>query len=267
MEIQLWREFLAPYRLAVDELVIKFRHIKEEFDIQGMYSPIDTVEGRVKTIESILDKLQKKDISMNDMEEKVEDIAGIRVTCQFVEDIDKVVELIRERQDMKIQLEKDYIRHIKESGYRSYHLIISYTVHTVKGPKTLPAEIQIRTMGMNFWATIEHSLQYKYKGSIPEQVQQKLSNASAAIDSIDHAMSEVRDEIMDAQVYHQRKENTVKDILSNIQNLYKVANRREVNKIQDEFYRVYLSDDLAKLQHFSKQLDIISEGYRTQSLN
>ena len=88
MEIQLWREFLSPYQLAVDELIIKFRHLKEEFNIQGVYSPIDQVEGRVKTIDSILDKLQKKDISMNDMAEKVEDIAGIRLTCQFVEDID-----------------------------------------------------------------------------------------------------------------------------------------------------------------------------------
>ena len=267
MEIQLWREFLSPYQLAVDELIIKFRHLKEEFNIQGVYSPIDQVEGRVKTIDSILDKLQKKDISMNDMAEKVEDIAGIRITCQFVEDIDRVAELIKERKDMEVLQEKDYIRNIKDSGYRSYHLIISYTVHTANGPKTLPAEIQIRTIGMNFWATIEHSLQYKYKGSIPEHVQQKLSSASSAIDGIDHVLSEVRDEIMDAQVYHLRKEHTVKDILNNIQNLYKVANRREVSKIQDEFYRIYLLDDLAKLQHFSKQLDIISEGYRAQSLN
>lgn len=266
MEIQLWREFLSPYQLAVDELIIKFRHMKEEFDIQGLYSPIEEVEGRVKSIDSILDKLQKKNISMNDMEDKIEDIAGIRITCQFVEDIDRVVQMIRNRQDMKIRLEKDYIRNKKDSGYRSYHMIISYVIQTIHGPKRIPAEIQIRTMGMNFWATIEHSLQYKYKGSIPERIQQKLSDASAAIDDIDHAMSEVRDEIMDAQVYHQKKENTVKDILNNIQNLYKIANKREVNKIQDEFYRIYLLDDLAKLQHFSKQLDIISEGYRAQSL-
>ncbi|MBR5046809.1 MAG: GTP pyrophosphokinase family protein, partial [Eubacterium sp.] len=144
MEIQLWREFLSPYQLAVDELIIKFRHLKEEFNLQGVYSPIDQVEGRVKTIDSILDKLQKKDISMNDMAEMVEDIAGIRITCQFVEDIDRVVELIKERRDMEVQQEKDYIRNMKDSGYRSYHLIISYTVHTAKGPRTLPAEIQIR---------------------------------------------------------------------------------------------------------------------------
>ena len=266
MEIQLWREFLSPYQLAVDELSIKFRHMKEEFDIQGLYSPIEKVEGRVKSIDSILDKLQKKNISMNDMEDKIEDIAGIRITCQFVEDIDRVVEMIRNRQDMEIRLEKDYIRNKKDSGYRSYHMIISYVVQTIHGPKRLPAEIQIRTMGLNFWATIEHSLQYKYKGSIPERVQQKLSDVSAAIDDIDHAMSEVRDEIMDAQVYHQKKENTIKDILNNIQNLYKIANKSEVYKIQDEFYRIYLLDDLPKLQHFSKQLDIISEGYRAQSL-
>ena len=267
MEIQLWREILAPYQLAVDELVVKFRHLKEEHEIQGLYSPIQMVDGRVKSIESILSKLQRKNISMNDMVEKVEDIAGIRIICHFVEDIDRVVQLVRNRQDMKIRLEKDYIANKKDSGYRSYHIIVNYTVQTIHGQVTLPAEIQIRTMAMNFWATIEHSLQYKYRGSIPEYIQHKLSDASATIDEVDHAMSEVRDEIMDAQVYHKNKEITVKEILTNIQNLYHVANGREVSKIQEEFYKVYMLDDLVQLQHFARQLDIICEGYRAQSLN
>lgn len=266
MEIQLWREMLAPYQLAVDELIIKFRHVREEHLLKGMYSPVEMVDGRVKTIESILEKLHRKNISMNQMEEKIEDIAGVRIICQFVEDVDRVVELIRQRKDMKIRQEKDYLNKKKDSGYRSFHLIIEYTVQTIDGPKTIPAEIQIRTMAMNFWATIEHSLQYKYKGGIPEHVQNKLKEASASVDDIDRAMSEVRDEILDAQVYHINKENTVKDILNAIQNLYKVANGREVDKIQEEFYRVYILDDLVQLQHFAKQLDIISESYRAQSI-
>ena len=266
MEIQLWRELLAPYQLAVDEMVIKFQHVRQEHLIQGLYSPIETVSGRVKTIESILEKLHRKNISMNQMEEKIEDIAGIRIICQFVEDVDRVRELIRNRHDMKIRQEKDYLNKKKESGYRSFHLIIEYTVETIHGPKTIPAEIQIRTMAMNFWATIEHSLQYKYKGGIPEHIQEKLRQASSSVDDIDRAMSEVRDEILDAQVYHINKDNTVRDILNSIQNLYKVANGREVDKIQEEFYRVYVLDDLVQLQHFARQLDIISESYRAQSL-
>ena len=257
MEIQLWRELLDPYQLAVDELTVKFHHIIEEHRNQGLYSPIESVDGRVKSIVSILAKMQRKNVSMNDIEKKIEDLAGIRIICQFVEDIDRVVNLIKNRTD---------VSHMKTSGYRSYHMIILYTVNTIHGPKELSAEIQIRTMAMNFWATIEHSLQYKYKENIPEYIQQKLLDASEAIIEVDHEMSDVRDEIMDAQNSHRKKETLVKDILNNIQNLYKVANQREVTKIQDEFYKVYVLDDMLQLKHFARQLDIISEGYRAQSL-
>ena len=267
MEIQLWRELLDPYQLAVEELTVKFEHLIQEHKNCGRYSPIQSVDGRVKDIVSILDKMHRKDISMNELEEKMEDIAGIRITCQFVEDIDRVVKLIKSRNDMTVKYEKDYVSHMKESGYRSYHMIVRYPVNTIKGPKTISAEIQIRTMAMDFWATLEHSLQYKYKENIPEHIKQKLTDASNAIMELDTEMSDVRDEIMDAQNSHRIKENIVKDILSNIQNLYKVANQREVMKIQDEFYRIYVLDDLMQLQHFSKQLDIISEGYRAQSLS
>lgn len=267
MEIQLWRELLDPYQLAVDELTVKFNHIITEYRTRGLYSPIESVEGRVKSIVSILDKMRRKDVSMNNLEEKLEDIAGIRLICQFVEDIDRVVNMIKERTDMEVLQEKDYVDHMKASGYRSYHMIIRYTVNTIEGAKDIHAEIQIRTMAMNFWATIEHSLQYKYKENIPDYIQQRLIEASEAIIDLDKAMSDVRDEIMDAQNSHRKKENLVKDILNNIQNLYKIANKREVSKIQDEFYRVYQMDDMNQLQHFSKQLDIISEGYQAQSLN
>ena len=266
MEIQLWRELLDPYQLAVDELTVKFHHIIEEHRNQGLYSPIESVDGRVKSIVSILDKMQRKNVSMNDIEKKIEDLAGIRIICQFEEDIETVASLIQNRSDITIKSEKNYLKHIKQSGYRSYHLIIYYTVETINGPKKIQAEIQIRTMAMNFWATIEHSLQYKYKENIPEYIQQKLLDASEAIIEVDHEMSDVRDEIMDAQNSHRKKETLVKDILNNIQNLYKVANQREVTKIQDEFYKVYVLDDMLQLKHFARQLDIISEGYRAQSL-
>ncbi len=266
MEIQLWREILDPYFLAVDELVVKFNHIIEEYRKTGDYSPIEQVNGRVKTISSILEKAQKKQIDLEDMEEKIEDIAGIRIICQFVEDIQKVVEIIKKRTDMRIKSEKDYITNMKPSGYRSYHLIIYYTVQTLKGTKELQTEIQIRTLAMNFWSTIEHSLQYKYKQNMPEHIRSRLSKAADAVIILDQEMSSVRDEIMDAQNSFKIKANMVADILTNIQNLYKVANKREVVKIQDEFFHIYESGDLEQLERFNKELDIISEGYRAQSL-
>ena len=266
MEIQLCRSILCPYELAVRELMVKFEHIIDEHKQNDLYSPIEQVSGRVKSLPSILEKMQRKHIPMEKMEEEIEDIAGIRIICQFEEDIDTVASIIRSRSDMTIKSEKNYLKHIKQSGYRSYHLIIYYTVDTINGPKRLQAEIQIRTMAMNFWATIEHSLQYKYKGEMPLHVAERLSNAADAIIALDREMSSVRDEIMDAQNSHRKKETLVKDILNNIQNLYKVANQREVTKIQDEFYKVYVLDDMLQLKHFARQLDIISEGYRAQSL-
>ena len=188
------------------------------------------------------------------------------IICQFEEDIETVASLIQKRSDMVIKSEKNYLKHIKQSGYRSYHLIIYYTVDTIKGPKKLQAEIQIRTMAMNFWATIEHSLQYKYKGDMPEHVAERLSKAADAINALDHEMSSVRNEIMDAQNSSQMQSNLVKDILINIENLYKIANKREIMKIQDEFLRVFKTKDLQQLKRFHRQLDIISEGYRAQAV-
>ena len=134
-----------------------------------------------KKISSILEKCQRKNVPLEELEEKIEDIAGIRIICQFVEDIERVVEIIRKRSDMIIKKEKDYIVNSKESGYRSYHVIVYYTVQTINGPKNLEVEIQIRTLAMNFWAIIEHSLQYKYKENMPDEVRGRLLRAAKAV--------------------------------------------------------------------------------------
>lgn len=266
MEIQLWRSILCPYELAVRELEVKFNHIIDECKENDVYCPIEQVEGRVKSVSSILEKMQRKHIPMERMEEEVEDIAGIRIICQFEEDIETVASLIQNRSDMTIKSEKNYLKHVKQSGYRSLHLIIYYTVETLNGPRKLQAEIQIRTMAMDFWATIEHSLQYKYKGDMPPHVAERLTNAADAIILLDQEMSSVRDEIMDAQNSSQMQSNLVKDILNNIENLYRVSSEREITKIQTEFLRVFHTKDLKQLDRFHRQLDIIAEGYRAQAV-
>ena len=266
MEIQLWRSILCPYELAVRELIVKFEHIISEHRENDLYYPIEQVSGRVKSVSSILEKMQRKHIPMERMEEEVEDIAGIRIICQFEEDIETVASLIQNRSDMTIKSEKNYLKHVKQSGYRSLHLIIYYTVETLNGPRKLQAEIQIRTMAMDFWATIEHSLQYKYKGDMPPHVAERLTNAADAIILLDQEMSSVRDEIMDAQNSSQMQSNLVKDILNNIENLYRVSSEREITKIQTEFLRVFHTKDLKQLERFHRQLDIIAEGYRAQAV-
>ena len=127
-------------------------------------------------------------------------------------------------------------------------------------------EIQILTLAMDFWATIEHSLQYKYKKNMPEALRERLHKAADAIVILDDEMASVRNEIMDAQNSFNIKANMVSEILTTIQNLYKVANKREVVRIQDEFFRVYNHGDLNDLARFGKELDVIAESYRAQSL-
>ena len=127
------------YEQAVEELKVKFNGIREEYIRLEEYSPIEYVTGRVKKISSILEKAKRKGIAIEDIEERIEDIAGIRIICQFVKDIDKVVHLIRNRdgKDLKILEERDYIKNIKPSGYRSYHIIIKYPIQTSKGERSI----------------------------------------------------------------------------------------------------------------------------------
>ena len=267
MEIQLWKEILTPYDLAVEELLVKFNHIIKEYHSRDLYSPIETVTGRVKSISSILEKCHKKSIPLEEVTTKLFDLAGLRIMCQFVEDIYVVVDIIKSRTDMEVVEEKDYISNPKASGYRSYHMIVKYRVETMDGTKDIYVEIQVRTLAMNFWSTIEHSLQYKYRQNIPDAIRDRLNESASAILKLDQEMSSIHEEIMDAQSNFIVHANIITEILNNIQDLYKVANKKEVMKIQDEFFEIYNKDDLNELRSFARQLDIIAEGYRAQSLN
>lgn len=194
-----WDELLAPYEQAVSEMKIKLKGIRKQFREQNQHAPIEFVTGRVKPVDSIKTKAKVRGISMENLEEEMQDIAGLRIMCQFVDDIYEVVHIIKNRKDMTVVQERDYISHNKESGYRSYHLIIEYPVQLVTGEKKLYAEIQIRTLAMNFWATIEHSLNYKYQGEFPAEINERLKNASEAANLLDEEMSKIREEIQEAQ--------------------------------------------------------------------
>ena len=194
-----WDNFLWPYDEAVQELKVKFRSLRQSFLTQGEHSPIEFVVGRVKTVDSIKEKMQRRVISPDVIETDMQDIAGIRIVCQFVDDIYKVVDLIHERDDMEVIEERDYVQNAKPSGYRSYHMVISYTVYLPTGSKKLLAEIQIRTLAMNFWATVEHTLNYKYQGSYPKDISQRLKSTAETAYKLDEEMSLIKDEVQEAQ--------------------------------------------------------------------
>ena len=194
MAINDWKSFLMPYEQAVEELKVKLKSIRKEYRRKNEYSPIEFVTGRVKEVSSILEKVNKFGIPIDRVAYELEDIAGIRIMCQFVDDIDTVVQILRGRRDMQILYEKDYVMNVKPSGYRSYHMIIKYPVNMASGPVEILAEFQIRTLSMNFWATIEHSLNYKYKQQIPKELKDKLKSAADAAFRLDEEMLEIKED-------------------------------------------------------------------------
>nr|WP_286181110.1 GTP pyrophosphokinase family protein [Bacillus sp. ISL-37] len=190
---------------------VKLKGIRSQYELHSDHSPIEFVTGRVKPIASILDKAHQKGISLDKLDTEMQDIAGLRIMCQFVDDIKTVVEQLRSRNDFEIIEERDYISHKKASGYRSYHVVIRYPVQTIRGERNILAEIQIRTLAMNFWATVEHSLNYKYKGLFPEDIKIRLQRAAEAAFRLDEEMSTIRGEIQDAQAFFTRKKEMQQD--------------------------------------------------------
>ncbi|TDM12439.1 GTP pyrophosphokinase [Macrococcus lamae] len=205
-----WDIFLAPYKQAIDELKIKLKGIRKQYEREGKSSPIEFVTGRVKPIPSIIEKANKRGIQFDKLSEEMYDIAGLRMMCQFVDDIDIVVVLLKNRKDFEVVEERDYIKETKESGYRSYHVIVKYPIETLDGQRFILAEIQIRTLAMNFWATIEHTLRYKYDGDYPPEIQHRLERAAEAAYLLDEEMSEIREEIKEAQKYYSEQRSELR---------------------------------------------------------
>lgn len=259
-----WKAFLIPYSQAVDELKVKFRSIRKEYRNRNEYSPIEFVTGRVKEISSILEKANKLNLTLDKIDSEMEDIAGIRIMCQFVDDIQRVANLIRQRQDMEIVNEKDYINNVKDSGYRSYHMIIKYPVNLAEGKKEILAEIQIRTLAMNFWATIEHSLNYKYKHDIPIEIRKKLKSAADAAFQLDKQMLEIKDEIKDAQKLFEVKSSLISDIVNDIFVLHSMNKLDEAANYKNKLNKLVEEGDVFELNSLldsiEKSIDKFKNG-------
>lgn len=264
MAMQNWKSFLMPYEQAVEELKVKLKSIRKEYRKRNEYSPIEFVTGRVKEVSSLLEKANKFEIPLDRVGEEMEDIAGIRIMCQFVDDIDTVIELIRARRDMQILYEKDYVRNVKPSGYRSYHMIIKYTVYMAEGPKPILSEFQIRTLAMNFWATIEHSLNYKYKQHIPEEIQRKLKSAADSAFNLDEQMLEIKDEIKDAQKLFEVKSDIITNIMSNIMTLMSLGKTGEASRYQIMLNKLIKDGEVFELnnllQSIKRDIDRYKDG-------
>ena len=203
-----WQLFLNPYEQTVNELKLKLREMRKQYRQTDNHAPIEFVTGRIKSVDSIKEKMIRRHVQEDRLEQDMQDIAGLRIMCQFVEDIYKVVDLLRQRSDMTILEERDYVTNVKPSGYRSYHIVIEYPVQLITGEKRILAEIQVRTLAMNFWATVEHSLNYKYQGEFPEELSARLQRAAEAAFKLDNEMSEIREEIKEAQTLFSKRRST-----------------------------------------------------------
>ena len=188
---------MMEYQFAVDEVLTKVSILREEFLYLHKYNPIEHVSSRVKTPESIMRKVARRNIapSLTAIRENLSDIAGVRITCSFVKDIYKVLNTLTAQNDLKLIQIKDYIKNPKPSGYKSVHAIVQIPVFLSDGPVDVVVELQIRTIAQDFWASLEHKIFYKYEGEVPEHLVQELADAAAVATKLDMQMQRLHTEV------------------------------------------------------------------------
>ena len=257
-----WERILLTYKQAADELKAKFDNISLQFNKLEHISPIFRVEARIKTVPSILAKARRKNIPMDEIETQMWDIAGVRIICRFVDDIRAVVDIIKAREDMRIIEDRDYVTNMKASGYRGYHLLISYPVYTAMGRRDVLCEIQIRTLAMNMWAVTEHSLRYKYKGLIPEEIQRRLVRTADAAFMLDNDTNIIKEDILEAEKSNKSREEIVLDITNSIEDLDGVADAADVRGLYNKFVDVMGTNEYKNLEEFHNEVRLIAQAYK-----
>lgn len=189
--------FMMTYKFGLDEMTTKLNILQEEFQHFHEYNPIEHIKSRLKAPESILNKLYRKDleVSLESIKQNIQDIVGIRVVCSFISDIYKVSEMIQQQKDIKVIECKDYIKNPKPNGYQSLHLILSIPVFMSDREEKVFVEMQIRTIAMDFWASLEHKIYYKYDQAIPEYLTKELTDAATVANDLDRRMEQLNKEV------------------------------------------------------------------------
>ena len=188
---------LIKYVSAIKILETEIEVLKDEFEYNNKSNPFEHIKTRVKSMDSILGKLKKKNLkpTFENIINNINDIAGVRIVCSFIDDVYSIVKILEKSKRIEIIEHKDYIKNPKQSGYSSYHLIVLVPVHLSNKTIELKAEIQIRTLAMDFWASLEHKIKYKYQKELPQNIKNELITSSKTINSIDKLMSNFIKEI------------------------------------------------------------------------
>lgn len=188
--------FLLEYECAIDEVETKVRVLRRELSTIHSYNPIESFSSRLKSLDSLARKAQKRGLgSMPQIRESLTDIAGVRVICSFTADVYRVRDMLCRQDDVRLVVEKDYIARPKPNGYRSLHLILEIPVFLSTGPVTVPVEVQLRTIAMDFWASLEHKIFYKYDGDVPSGLLADLTRTAESAASMDGEMERLHREM------------------------------------------------------------------------
>ena len=198
-QIDQWKSIMFLYDSALKEINTKIEILNNEFVQINNYNPIEHVKSRLKTPESIVKKLKRSgcDVTIENMVEKLSDIAGIRIICSFRTDIYLLADMIARQRDVTVLYVKDYIKSPKPNGYRSYHMVVTVPIYLNGEMVYTKVEIQIRTVAMDFWASLEHKIYYKFEGDGPENLQQELKACADMVDMLDAKMYSLNERILE----------------------------------------------------------------------
>jgi len=186
-------ELMLKYEFAMDTLTTQINILIKEFEFRNHYNPVEHIKSRIKSEESALNKLEKKgyDLTLFNIVNHVHDMIGIRIVCSFLSDVYDIVEMIKNSGQIKIKEERDYIKNPKKSGYSSYHLIVLVPIYLHDSIEYVEAEIQVRTIAMDFWASLEHKIQYKIPKDLPKKVTDELYQCSLNMVALDNRMNQL----------------------------------------------------------------------------
>ena len=203
--------FMMSYKFATDEMMTKINILKEEFSSIHDYSPIEHVTSRLKSPEGILKKALRRGcpLALDEIRDRIQDIAGIRITCGFISDTYRVRDLLTSQQDVTVLEVKDYIASPKPNGYKSLHLLVAVPVFMSDRVQPVTVEIQIRTIAMNFWASLEHKIYYKYDGAVPAALLDDLLQAADVANRLDVKMERLHDQVVELGTDPDRFDNHV----------------------------------------------------------
>ena len=200
-DVDSWNTVVLLYSSALKEIGTKLEILNDEFQHVHQYNPIEHIKSRLKTPESIVNKLTRRgyEVSIANMVRYVNDIAGVRIICSFTSDIYRIADMMARQNDISVLSIKDYIKNPKDSGYKSFHMIVSVPIFLSYETLDAKVEIQIRTVAMDFWASLEHKINYKYDGTVPEHIKRELSECAEMVSDLDAKMMSLNEEIKDSE--------------------------------------------------------------------